>query len=366
MEQDESKQSKGGKARADSLTPEEKKEIARNAALARWDRDVPHATHEGDFQLGDVLVSAAVLPNRQRIITQATFLRALGRSRSPKAGTGVFSTVDGVPFFLQAAALKSFITNDLIMSTTPLFYIERSGKKSVGYDANILPSVADVYLKYRDSLLKEAKPIPGQYQRIITACDALMRYLAGKGIVSLVDRATGFTEDLERDVVARILEDWIAEPLRPYVRTFPVSWFKQICRLKGIKFRPDMRLNPSVGRVVNDLGYDRLGYGVRQLVDARTPRDERGRRKAKKFQSLTEVVGIPQLLHNLGIQEGMMLGFEDGQWKAFYNRLNRVMPPFKKLPLFDIPAEEPRRLRAPPTSSLPESRAKDQGDPSGD
>jgi hypothetical protein len=33
------------------------------------------------------------------IITQATFLRVLGRSRSPKAGTGVLSTVDELPFF---------------------------------------------------------------------------------------------------------------------------------------------------------------------------------------------------------------------------------------------------------------------------
>ena len=58
----------------------------------------------------------------------AAWLRS--RLRSPKAGTGVFSTVDGVPFFLQAAVLKPFITSDLIMSTAPLFYIERSGKKS--------------------------------------------------------------------------------------------------------------------------------------------------------------------------------------------------------------------------------------------
>src|SRR4051794_36926393 len=138
MTEQESKQAKGGRARAEALTSEEKMAIARKGALARWDRDVPRATHEGDFMLADVQVSAAVLPNRQRIITQATFLRALGRSRSPKAGTGVFATVDGIPFFLQANVLKPFITDELLMSTTPIFFVDKEGrKKGVGYDARI-------------------------------------------------------------------------------------------------------------------------------------------------------------------------------------------------------------------------------------
>jgi hypothetical protein len=63
------------------------------------------------------IIAAAVLPNHKRLLTQATFLRALGRSRSPKAGTGVLTTVDGIPFFLQADVLKPFISEDLLAST---------------------------------------------------------------------------------------------------------------------------------------------------------------------------------------------------------------------------------------------------------
>src|SRR5476651_1978706 len=85
---------KGGKARDESLSPERKSQIARAGALARWGKDLPQADYEGDFSLGGTEISCAVLPNGTRIITQAAFLRALGRSRSPKAGTGVLSTVD--------------------------------------------------------------------------------------------------------------------------------------------------------------------------------------------------------------------------------------------------------------------------------
>ena len=36
--------------------------------------------------------------------------------------TGVLSTVDGTPFFLQAEALKPFISSDLLVSTTAQIY----------------------------------------------------------------------------------------------------------------------------------------------------------------------------------------------------------------------------------------------------
>ena len=98
----------------------------------------------GEFPIGESSISCANLPGGQRIITQATFLRALGRSRSPKAGTGVLSTVDRLPFFLQAKALKLFIDEELAMSTGPVFYRTKSGGKGVGYDATLLPRVAEV------------------------------------------------------------------------------------------------------------------------------------------------------------------------------------------------------------------------------
>jgi len=127
---------------------------------------LPRATHEGEFNLGESSIACAHLPGGQRIITQATFLRAIGRSRSPKAGTGVLSTVDTLPFFLQANALKPFISKDLEESTRPIFYISKSGRKNVGYDAILLPKVAEVYLKLRDDALARTGEVPKQHEHI--------------------------------------------------------------------------------------------------------------------------------------------------------------------------------------------------------
>src|SRR5262249_7302382 len=106
---------KGGLARAEILPPERKSEIARAGALARWGvQGLPIAEYEGEFMLGDTPISCAVLPNGTRIVTQATFLRGLGRSRSPKAGTGVLSTIDELPFFLQAETFQPYISEELM------------------------------------------------------------------------------------------------------------------------------------------------------------------------------------------------------------------------------------------------------------
>lgn len=94
-------------------------------------------------------------------------------------------TLDDTPSFLQAKVLKPFISEELLISTTPLFYRTKSGKRAAGYDAELLPSVAEVYLQMRDASLAAGKPIPRQYIHIIQACDVIMRGLARVGIVAL-------------------------------------------------------------------------------------------------------------------------------------------------------------------------------------
>jgi hypothetical protein len=126
----DSKQSKGGQERAKSLTPEQRTSIARQAAQARWDGDTMRATHEGVVKIGDMELFAAVLPNGKRLLSQGTFLRTIGRSRTPKAGTGGLTTVDRLPFFLQAEALKPFISEQLMVSTTPIIFRLKNGART--------------------------------------------------------------------------------------------------------------------------------------------------------------------------------------------------------------------------------------------
>jgi P63C domain len=297
---DTAKKAKGGFARALALSSEERKDIARKAASARWDHDLPLASHEGDFDLGSKSISCAVLPNGKRLITQAAFLRTLGRSRSPKAGTGVLSTAEGLPFFLQAEALQPFISDDLKASTTPIFYRTKSGGKGVGYDALLLPQVAEVYLKFRDAMLAEKGSIPTQYKHIIEAADILMRGLANVGIIALVDEATGYQRDRAKDALEKILEAFIAKELRPWVKTFPDEYYAQIFRLRGMTYPRDTVKKPQYfGLLTNDIVYRRLAPGVLEELRNTTPRGTDGRLKHHLHRRLTEDMGHPKLREHL-------------------------------------------------------------------
>ncbi len=321
---DDSLQSQGGKARAAKLSNEQKKEIATRAANARWGKGLPQASHVGDLQINGRPISAAVLPNGTRLITQGTFLLAIGRSRTPKAGTGGLSNVDALPFFLQAEQLSPYISEELRMSTAPILFRLPTGQKAVGYDARLLPMVCEVYLKYRDDIVARKKPVPTQYEHIVAACDLLMRGLAQVGIIALVDEATGYQEERAKNALALILEEFISKELRAWTRTFPVEFYRQIFRLKGWKFDLSSVKRPSViGHYTNNFVYKRLAPGVLKELRDKNPVVD-GRRKHKLFQWLTGDVGDPKLRAHLEGVIRLMSGCTS--WREFREFLDRFYP----------------------------------------
>ena len=319
------KKAAAGKARANSLTSARRKEIAQLAAETRWSGDLPLADFEGTFNIGPTELSAAVLRNETRIITQATFLRALGRSRSPKAGTGVLSTVDELPFFLQADALKPFINNDLTESTKPIFYRTKKGGKGVGYDARSLKKVAEIYLQFRDASLRASGKVPARYEGMIAAADMLIRGLAEVGIVALVDEATGFQEVRQRYALQEILDAFLLKELAAWAKRFPDDFYKEIFRLRGWEWR-GRKFNPpqAVAGYTTDFVYERLAPGIREELEHRMPKDDAGRKKGKLHQLFTEDIGHPALAQHLHAVTTLMKASKN--WDQFKLMLDTALP----------------------------------------
>lgn len=324
----------GGHKRAQNLSREERSEIARTAAVARWNADVPRASHEGTFKIGDSSVSAAVLPNGLRLLTQGTFLRALGRARSPKAGTGVLSTVDGLPFFLQAEALKPFISEDLAASTTPIFFVDGSGRRSVGYDAHLLPKVANVYLKLRDAYRDANRPVPKTYEGIIAACDVLVRGLAETGIIALVDEATGYQDVRDRRALQAILDQFLRAEQAKWAKRFPDEFYREIFRLNGWEWH-GMKVNRPqvVAHYTKDIVYSRIAPDLLSRLEELNPKDERGRRPVAHFQWLTDEIGLPALGQHIHATIALMRA--STTWREFKALLDRALP--RKTRLSDLP-----------------------------
>jgi P63C domain len=315
--------SKGGKARAESLEPSQRSQIARQAAIARWSQELPKATHTGKIQIAGSILNCAVLETGKRLLTQETFLTAIGRAGKAKGKTGSF-VVDGLPPFLAAENLKPFISEDLRQSTTPIFCRNENGIRLAGYDAMLLPMVCEVYLKLRDHYRAQGKEVPINQKHIVEACDLLIRGLARIGIIALVDEATGYQEQRAKDELSRILEAYIVEELRPWIKTFPDEFFKQVYRLHGWPYRPGTVKRPSyVGQLINKYIYGQLPPPVLPELKRLNPVNDRGYRKHKHFQYLTADTGNVHLDRQITAVTTIMKvsddrkDFEDNFNKAF-------------------------------------------------
>jgi hypothetical protein len=165
-----------------------------------------------------------------------------------------------------------------------------------------------------------------------------MRGLARVGIIALVDEATGFQYDRARTALVEILEEFVAKELRKWVKTFPNEFYEQICRLRGWKLI-DVNKRPVIfAQITNNLIYRRLAPGVLKELHRLTPKidgDKKGRRKSKLFQRLTEDVGHPRLRELIASEIVLMRLFDDGDWEGFRKAVNKTIPIYGDLPLFD-------------------------------
>lgn len=280
-----------GLSRAAAMTPEQRSESAKYAAQARWaDPSIPKATHRGVLTIGNVKIPCAVLgATGKRVLSENGITLALLGSRSG-ASKRRKSGGSPLPMFLAPSNLKPFISDDL--TSGPLFPITyRDGDKTVvGFDAEALPAVCEVWLKARDEGALQDQQLGKAKQ-----ADILMRALAHVGIIALVDEATGYQAERARDELQKILAQYIAAELLPWTRRFPNEFFKQIYRVHGWKYEPGNTRGPRyVGKIIKRYIYEKLPPGVLLELEKKNPPVE-GRRRFKHFQWLTEDTGHPHL-----------------------------------------------------------------------
>jgi hypothetical protein len=333
----ESMQSMGGKARAEALTDEQKTNIARKAAEARW--ALPKATHEGAIPLANKAIPCAVLDDGTRLLTQGGFMLAMGRAEKAKGGQG--SAIDGMVPFLAATNLKPFIPADLEGSTKPIRFRTLSGATAFGYRAEILPRVCEVYLDARD-----AKALHERQHKIAVAADTIIRGLARVGIAALIDEATGYQDVRDRLALAKILERYLmTDGYRRWERMYQIDYYKQIFRLRGWTFTPGTNARPQlIGKLTNNVVYDRLQPGVLKKLQELNPKDETGKRKRTHHQYFTGDIGVPELREHLS--NVIILMKAATNWTQFMDLLDRAKPRLGdtlRLPM-DVELRESKRV----------------------
>lgn len=316
--------SKGGRARAARLGADGRTEAARRAAQARWGRNMHDATHAGTLVIGDRRIECAVLEDGTRVISQGTLLTAL--DRAPTMGRRDITA--GRAPFLSAGNLRPFVTPELAELEEPIQYrMPGTSVRGVGYRAEILPMVCEVYLDARnEDVLQRSQ------EGASRAAEILIRGLARVGIIALVDEATGYQEVRARRELQQILEAYVAAEFRPWVKTFPDEFFREIYRLQGWEFKPGTsKRTPYVGKLIKHYIYEQLPDGVLGELERLNPA-ENGQRRRKHHQHLTVDTGNLHLDRQiLKVTTLMQVARDLHEFEDMFDRA--FPPPNPKLPL---------------------------------
>lgn len=332
-------QSIGGHARAAKLTAEERSQIAAEAARARWEnhnpdpgsplpRALPGFT--GELNLAGLKLPCAVIEGPhgvQRVLSEHGITRAILGSRSGASKRLKRAAAeDGalLPLFLAPGQLNPFIDNELRDGPlVPIDYVD--GDRVIrAYDAAILPAVCNVWLRAR-----EAKALLKSQLAKAQKAEILTRALAQTGIVALIDEVTGYEKVRPQNALQAYLEMIIRKELAAWAKRFPDEFYENIYRLRGWKW-PGMKKNrfSAVAQYTRDLVYERLGPAVLEELERKNPKNEKGQRRGKFHQWLTDDIGVPMLsqhIHALLVLQRLAITNGHG-WKRFVRSVDQVLP----------------------------------------
>jgi hypothetical protein len=326
--------SKGGQARAQALTPEERQRIARAAISARWARRIdtqehtvsttlPKETHPGVLKIGDRQIPCAVLDNGLRVLSIIGLSRAMGSRK-----TGISARAQdragpspSLPPFLYATNINSLIPEDLMsLLMAPMPYKTKSGANALGLEATLLPRICEVILD-----AAKGGALTARQQYLADTADILMRGFTHVGIIALVDEATGYQADRDRDELHKILAAFISEELLPWAKRFPDEFYQQMFRLKGWQYSPITGKRPrEAGKITNKIVYEKLPPGVLDELRRKNPVVSNWQRQYKHHQFLTDDIGHPSLQKHLIAVTTLM--HVATTWQEFEKLLERRFP----------------------------------------
>ncbi len=259
-----------------------------------------------------------VLEDGRRVLAKTGMIKTLGMS----PGTGDKRIKgDRLTKFIAGKSLQPYISEKLReVIKNPIPFVTPKGLFGVGYEATVLVELCDSILRAR-----EDEKLHHQQQHIAKVAEIVVRGLAKVGIIALIDEITGYQDHRTRSALQKVLENFISKELLAWEKQFPDEFYKEMFRLRNWEWRGNKIAKPSVvGRFTNDLVYERLAPGVLTELRRVTPKDDKGRRKHRYHQRLTENIGHPALQRHIHTVISFMKA--SSTWGSMYRLIQRALP----------------------------------------
>ena len=337
--------SKGGEARAEKLTAEQRSEIARQAVQTRWSKKkgaqsstsnqelitgepvLPTASYKGVLNLMDLELPCYVLDNGQRVI---------GRTAATEMLSG-FKYQGDLEGYLRSQNLRPFLDFDSIVDRMISFRlpeVEQLGREVKGLSADLLIETCRGLvhaLEVSQRPDSDVKLTPRQISMAIRSSMFLVS-CAKVGLDALIDEATGYQYHRERDALEVKLRAYLEKEMRKWERTFPDELWMEFARLTN--WHGSVTSRPKYwGKLVMKLIYEYLDADVAQWLRDNAPKPRHGQNYhqwlssqyglRKLVEHIWMVVGIARTCHDMDELKGKM----EQMFGKGTIQLNMFLPP---------------------------------------
>jgi hypothetical protein len=212
-----------------------------------------------------------------------------------------------------------------------------SGGNALGIDAMLVPRICEVLLDaHKNGALRQRQ------KYLVDTAEILMRGFARVGIIALIDEATGYQAERDRNELHKILAAYISEELLPWAKRFPNEFYQHMFRLKGWQYSPIMGKRPrEAGKITNKIVYEKLPPGILDELRRKNPVVSNWQRQYKHHQFLTEDIGHPHLQKHLVAVTTLMRASKT--WKQFEELLESAFPSSNETQQIEIELEQEGR-----------------------
>jgi hypothetical protein len=280
---------RGGVKRAEVLSSEQRAEIAKKAAAARWGLK---ATHRGSFREDfGIDVDCYVLDD----VTKTAVISQRGMGAVMGLGVGG----SRLPDFIRGKTIAEYIGRELseklenpLVFQAPTLGANQPPTKTYGYDITILIDLCKAVLRAEADgrLLKRQAHIARQAHVIINAS-------AKAGIQGLVYKLAGY--DATREEVVSAFKMFIREEAREYEKEFPDQLYRQWYRLYELP-EPEKSRPWKFKHLTVDQVYKPLAKSNGKILELARTQKATGQDRRKKLHQFLSDVGVKALRQHLG------------------------------------------------------------------
>jgi len=147
----------------------------------------------------------------------------------------------------------------------------------------------------------------------------------------LFDSKASQQPDRVKIALQKLLEMYVRKEFLPWTKKFPDVFYEELFRLRGWPYDPTTIKRPHlVGKLTNQLVYEKLPKGVLIELKQTTPKSKAGNYTKRLHQGLTEEIGNPHLERHLASVITLMR--VSSSWPKFMRNFVRAFGGQEQLP----------------------------------